>query len=265
MKGRSQLIMAGLVAAIGLATPTAAAVGRGARNAGQTWQPPQKTAAPAVADDLGYVPQAALYDGTAPSNAPLTGSQPPAPTAAPTSPFDHFGRLLARDTLDVCGYVDAEYTSSIYCNAGYECVVNSINFVVGCCPTTSTNCPVQTSCVASSNFSLASTGTDPYVLYWFVLPSPSISHRLSTANVRQHKCRELRVHHLRIYRRRLLRLFCVWLCYICYREADPISRLRLIDIVVLFVLYVLYILIFFVIFLVVVHYLVRYCDHLICR
>ncbi|EFX01294.1 hypothetical protein CMQ_6236 [Grosmannia clavigera kw1407] len=179
MKGYTQLATATLVAAVSFTTPAAAAGRRSAfrfRNAEQSWQPAHETATPAsAATHLDYVPHAALYDGDSRAfmnNVPLRDSVPPAPTTAPTSPFDHTGRLLARaNSLDTCGFVDAEFTSPIYCNANYECVVNSNNFVIGCCPSSSSSCPVQTACVAKTAVSLTNS-VNSYILTCSDVASP---------------------------------------------------------------------------------------------
>ncbi|KAI0482227.1 hypothetical protein GGR56DRAFT_176513 [Xylariaceae sp. FL0804] len=55
---------------------------------------------------------------------------PPAPTAAPFSPFE----LLRRQENTVCGYIGGNSDLPATCSAGSHCALDSSNGVVGCCP-----------------------------------------------------------------------------------------------------------------------------------
>ncbi|CAK7230510.1 hypothetical protein SCUCBS95973_007598 [Sporothrix curviconia] len=122
-------------------------------NAQRSWQPAQQTAtsasAPAaldIADDLAHMPQLALHAAGA--------AEAPATTAAPALG----DRLLKRDSTDnTCGYVSGISSLSLYCDVTDLCVANSINSMVGCCPDSSTTCPIPTTCYPSSDSSLYTT------------------------------------------------------------------------------------------------------------
>ena len=123
----------------------------------RNWQPAQETAAPAAgphvdADDLKYLLQLALH-----------GAEPPAPTAAP----GFLERLFhKRDpTANTCGYVSGVNSLALYCDAAEQCVANSINSMVGCCPEKSTTCPIATTCYPFSESSLFTTDNG-YTLWW---------------------------------------------------------------------------------------------------
>lgn len=135
-----------------------------ARNNARSWQPAVQTAAAnAIAagkgpGDLQSMPQIAMndfIDG-------VPAAEPPATTAAPAlNP-----RFLKRDSTDnTCAYVSGISSISLYCDTTDECVANSINSMVGCCPDTSTTCPIPTTCYPSSEGSLYTT-SNGYTLWW---------------------------------------------------------------------------------------------------
>ncbi|KAL1902734.1 hypothetical protein Sste5346_001177 [Sporothrix stenoceras] len=132
-------------------------------NAERNWQPAIETAA-AVAiaagqghGDLSSMPQIAMNDFVDGVPAP----EPPATTAAPAlNPL-----FLKRDSSDnTCAYVSGISSISLYCDTTDECVANSHNSFVGCCPDTSTTCPIPTTCYPSSEGSLYTT-SNGYTLW----------------------------------------------------------------------------------------------------
>ncbi|CAK7272507.1 hypothetical protein SEPCBS119000_005161 [Sporothrix epigloea] len=118
----------------------------------RNWQPAQETGAPASgphtdADDLKYMLQLALHGADA--------AEPPATTAAPGF-FERF--FHKRDpTANTCGYVSGVNSLALYCDAAEQCVANAVNSMVGCCPGTSTTCPIATACYPYSDSSLFTT------------------------------------------------------------------------------------------------------------
>lgn len=127
----------------------------------RTWQPARETAAAlSIFDDVGDAfaiqqPQLALQAAGA--------AEPPATTAAPAAFAD---RLRKRHSTDnTCGYISGIESLSLYCSVVNECVANSYNSFVGCCPDTSTTCPIPTTCYASSEGSLYTT-SNGYTLWW---------------------------------------------------------------------------------------------------
>ena len=132
-------------------------------NVQRNWQPAQETATPVSApafdsagDNFGHMPQLALHD--------MKAAEPPATTAAPA----FFDSRLKRDSSDnTCAYVSGISSVSLYCDVVDLCVVNSINSMVGCCPDTSTACPIPTTCYASSDSDLYTTNNG-YTLWWYV-------------------------------------------------------------------------------------------------
>ncbi|ERS99408.1 uncharacterized protein SPSK_04259 [Sporothrix schenckii 1099-18] len=132
-------------------------------NVERNWQPPVETAIAAavlIAAGEGYGDaessfQAAMHDY-------VDAPEPPATTPPPA--LDP--RFIAkRHTTDnTCAYLSGISSISLYCETYQECVANSINKFAGCCPDTSTACPLPTTCYPSSKHSLYTT-SNGYTLW----------------------------------------------------------------------------------------------------
>ncbi|ROW02850.1 hypothetical protein VSDG_01673 [Cytospora chrysosperma] len=85
---------------------------------------------------------------------PLLGSSP-----APTSPPNLAeARQYKRATTDnTCAYISGDPEQPLYCNPDSACVYNSIYSNIGCCPDTSSSCPIWTTCLDSTDASLYTT------------------------------------------------------------------------------------------------------------
>lgn len=99
---------------------------------------------------------------------PLLDGTTPRPTAAPGQPFD-LKRRGAKD--NTCGYVDGLTGSAFGCATTAECIYNSLFSVIGCCPDSSTACPIPTTCFDYTE-SVSFTSTNKNDLYWYVTSVP---------------------------------------------------------------------------------------------
>lgn len=149
MKDHTRLAAVLFLAVVGMATRAEAMAA-----AAGSWRPARETGTP-VADGLGYVAPAALLrssgEGNDVNQAVAALLMPAAVTPAPTSPFDRRGRLQRRIESTNCGYVSGIGSSSVYCGATDECIFNTKSKLAGCCPTTSTDCPIFTSCLPQTD------------------------------------------------------------------------------------------------------------------
>ncbi|KAH8891368.1 hypothetical protein GQ53DRAFT_746884 [Thozetella sp. PMI_491] len=125
----------------------------------QKWLPPQQTMA-AMLDLRGMSPK--------PTPAPRNLNAPPP-------------ALEKRDSTDnTCAYVGGKFTSSLYCDVTDACVYNSRRSFIGCCPESSTTCPIYTTCYNSVDSSSFSTDNG-YTLYCGNSQYPNcITHKYAT-------------------------------------------------------------------------------------
>ncbi|KAL2266363.1 hypothetical protein VTJ83DRAFT_5715 [Remersonia thermophila] len=76
-------------------------------------------------------------------------AKPAAPAVTEPPPVDGVRRRLLnpRQTRDVCGYVNADTDSEIYCPEGYTCYFDAVRRHGLCCSTSDISCPVPTVCM----------------------------------------------------------------------------------------------------------------------
>jgi hypothetical protein len=92
----------------------------------------------------------------------LEGSSP-RPTEAPVWPFE-LNKRGAKD--NTCAYVNGDTASALGCPTTAGCVYNSLYSVMGCCPDTSSKCPIPTTCYDYTQ-SASYTTTNENDLYWY--------------------------------------------------------------------------------------------------
>lgn len=85
----------------------------------------------------------------------------PKPTEPPPAPRN----LKKRNAANTCGYVSGYTGDPLYCATTDVCVYNSDDFYIGCCPSTSTECPIPTTCYDLSQSQSYASANDVYALY----------------------------------------------------------------------------------------------------
>lgn len=71
----------------------------------------------------------------------------------------------ARRNFDGCRDTDILQGLSITCGGGDACIYNSIASKIGCCPLSSTACPIATTCLDSSQSALFTTDNG-LTIFW---------------------------------------------------------------------------------------------------